>query len=116
MLTINAPVFDIDGHLTVENPVEDGVASFTRRVSRVATLDGAAAINDFGYSAADRTLNIEWTPRSLLEEDLARRLVQSYGRLIVTFREGCFVGAPFSFDLQEGVVTVVILVERKLSA
>ncbi|WP_339799675.1 hypothetical protein [uncultured Marinobacter sp.] len=116
MLTLSAPVFDIDGTLLIERPEPDGLTAFSRRVSRSPTLDGGAAVTDFGYSPADRTLRIEWTPRTLDEAENARRLVKSYGRLIVSFSEGCFFGAPESFDLTDGTVTINILVERQLSA
>lgn len=114
MLSICAPVFDIDGCLLIEQPNPDGLAKFSRRVSRVATLDGKAAINDFGYSAADRTLDIEWAPRSQTEADNARRMVQAYGKLIVSWREGCFLVAPEDFDEADNTVSITALVERQL--
>lgn len=115
MLTLNAPVFDLEGAILVPNPSPDGLTAFTRRVSRSATLDGGAAVTDFGYSPADRTLNIEWRPRTAAEVENARRLVQAYGRLIVSFHEGCFLAAPDSFDFADGEVTINLLIERQLS-
>lgn len=116
MLMMNAPVFDINGHIEIDNPNPEGLAQFSRRVSRAATLDGGAAINDFGYSPADRTLEIEWTPRSLAEADNARRMVQAYGRLIVSWREGCFLVAPQDFDEADNAIIITALVERQLDA
>jgi len=114
MLTINAPVFDIDGHETIEAPDQDGIRSLTRRNSRVATLDGSAAINDFGYSDADRTFDVQWTPRSKAQADNIMRMVKSYSRLIVSTREGCFIGAPESFNPSDETVQLRILIERRL--
>lgn len=114
MLTINAPIFDIEGHETIRSPSPAGLFDFTRRVSRVPTLDGGAAINDFGYSDSDRTLQIEWRSASRQQIENIRRMAQIYGRLIVSFSDGCFIGAPESFAPQEDTSTLTILVERRL--
>ena len=116
MLTINAPVFDVEGNLLIESPDGDGLAAFSRRVTRTPTLDGGAAVADFGYSAADRTLTISWTPLSKSDVGVAKRLVQSYSRLIVSFSEGCFVGSPDSYDESDGTISITYLIERQLSA
>lgn len=114
MLTINAPIFDVEGHETIQSPNPSGLFDFTRRVSRVPTLDGGAAINDFGYSDADRTLQIEWSSTNRGQIENIRRMAQIYGRLIVSFSDGCFIGAPESFAPQEDINSLTILVERRL--
>lgn len=114
MLTINAPVFDIDGHETISSPDIPKLSGFQRRNSRVPTLDGGAAINDFGYSDADRTLDIEWRPTSQAQADNISRMAKAYSRLIVSFREGCFIGAPGPFNPNEETIQFQILVERRL--
>ncbi|MDX1560074.1 MAG: hypothetical protein R3193_14290 [Marinobacter sp.] len=114
MLTINAPVFDIDGHETIESPELPGLSGFRRRNSRVATLDGGAAINDFGYSDADRILDIEWSPANRAQVENLARMVKAYSRLIISFREGCFIGAPGTFTPSDDSIQLRILVERRL--
>lgn len=114
MLTINAPIFDIEGCELIEFPGRDGITGFNRRNSRIPTLDGSAAINDFGYADADRTLDIEWTPRTQDQIDNIVRMVKSYSRLIVSNREGCFIGAPGSLSVSDGTVQLQILVERRM--
>jgi len=114
MLTITSPIFDIEGVENIVSPEPSGLTGFERRNSRVATLDGGAAFNDFGYSDADRTLEIRWKPSSQRQVDNIVRMVKSYGRLIVSFREGCFIGAPGSFSISEDKVQLQILVERRL--
>lgn len=115
MLTITAPIFDIEGHETIASPEPAGLAGFERRNSRVATLDGGAAINDFGYSDADRTLDIRWKPSSQGQVDNIARMVKAYGRLIVSCREGCFIGAPRAFSVSDNKAQLQILVERRLN-
>ncbi len=114
MLTISAPIFDIDGHETIAAPNIPGLSGFQRRNSRIATLDGSAVINDFGYSDADRTLDIEWTPTDRAQVENLARMVKAYSRLIVSFREGCFIGAPSQFSPSDDSVQLRILVERRL--
>lgn len=114
MLTINAPVFDIEGHETVESPSLAGITGLSRRNSRVPTLDGSAAINDFGYSDSDRTFDIEWTPKAAEQVANVIRMVKSYSRLIVSTAEGCFLGAPESFSPSDDLVQLRILIERRL--
>ncbi|SOB76192.1 hypothetical protein SAMN04488490_1870 [Marinobacter sp. LV10R510-11A] len=114
MLTINAPIFDIDGSEIIDDPDQSGLSQFGRRNSRVATLDGGASVNDFGYSDADRTLDIEWRPASRGQADNVARMVKAYSRLIVSCREGCFLGAPDQFTPGENTVHLRIFVERRL--
>jgi hypothetical protein len=116
MLTISAPIFDIDGSAVIANPNQSGLVEFNKRVSRIATLDGGAAFNDFGYSDADRTLSIDFLPANEEQLNTVKALSQKYSRLIVSFSDGCFLGAPESFRFDSGRVTLVILVERKISA
>jgi len=116
IVTINAPQFDIDGQVVAEGVDPDGLDGFSRRVSRVATLDGGAAINDFGYSIADRTLTITWRPRTREQAENVRRMVQSYGRLIVSFRDGCYLGAPERLTPLDDSVSLTFLIEKRLDA
>jgi len=114
MLTINAPFFDLDGHVTLLGVEPGGLLAFARRNNRIPTLDGGAVIPDFGYSDADRTLDIRWTARDSVQVETVRRLAKTYSRLIVTTAEGCFYGAPGPFAISNGVVQIQILVEKRL--
>lgn len=116
MLTISAPQFDIEGSVLIHGADPAGLHSFSRRVSRIATLDGRAEINDFGYSPSDRTLNITWRPRTRNEIDQVRRMAQIYGRLIISFRDGCFLAAPENFSEEQDSATLTALIETRLDA
>lgn len=114
MLTINAPQFDIDGHEVIERYRREGLGNIERRLSRTATLDGGAVFNDFGFSDADRTLDIEIDrPSKALVQNLSR-MVQAYGQLIVSCSEGCFLGAPGPFTPGEEITQLTFYVERRL--
>ncbi|MCK7542974.1 hypothetical protein MLC59_02160 [Marinobacter bryozoorum] len=115
MLTISAPVFDINGTVIAHSPDMEGLQNLTRRVSRAATLDGQAAINDFGFTDADRDLSVEWTPATLEEMENVRRMFKTYSRLVVSFSEGCFLAAPESFSAPDGQVSITLFVDKRLS-
>ena len=58
--TLSSPSADYAGHVQIDiRPViESGTVA--RRVSRIATLDGSAVVNDGGYSDTDRTIDLRW--------------------------------------------------------
>lgn len=113
-VSISAPLFDLDGHVLLASVVPDGLADFSRRNNRIPTLDGGAAITDFGYSDADRTLDIRWAAKDKATVDNVRRMAKTYSRLIVATEEGCFIGAPGPFSLSDGEAEIQILVEKRL--
>jgi hypothetical protein len=93
---------------------ERGEAS--RRVNRVATLDGGAVFNDFGFSEADRTMRLVFAPTSAAHEASVVRLVQTYSRITVSGPDGLFLAAPQTYTPGETTSTLTLLVERKLNA
>ena len=114
ILSISAPQFDIDGSELLHGVDEAPLQAIRRRVSRTPTLDGGAAINDFGYSDSDRTLDIRWPARDRVQADNIARMVKAYSRLIISMPEGVFVGAPESFDPQSEELQLTILVEKRI--
>ena len=88
LATLSAPVYDQLGHLEFEllaMPEQD----ITRRASRVMTLDGGAAVNDGGYSAADLSFELTWQYDALIDAGVAR-LQSLYSRAILSVRAGVF--------------------------
>lgn len=113
-VSISAPLFDLDGHVWLSGVEPDGLAAFSRRNNRIPTLDGGAAITDFGYSDADRTLDIRWPANNKSDVDNVRRMAKTYSRLIIATDEGCFIGAPGPFSLNDDEAQIQILVEKRL--
>ncbi len=66
----------------------------TRRVSRIATLDGGASILDGGYSVADRTISVDISGQTRETVEALRYLFQTYAALLVLTEEGAFRAAP----------------------
>lgn len=113
---ISTPTFDPDGfvELTVRNDTTAG--EVRRRSNRVATLDGGAVINDFGYTDSDRTITLRWAFVDAATEVEVDRLVRTYDRLQVATRAGVFLAAPEVYIPGINESTLRLLVLSKLSS
>lgn len=116
LATISTQVWDAQGYveLDVHSSQRDGETR--RRMNRVATLDGSAVVNDAGYSEADRTIDLKWSPGSSALEALVERLVRFYGRLNVSTRSGFYETAVEAYTPTAAESTLRLLVLSKLSA
>lgn len=114
-VSLSAPTFDLDGHVRLLPAPESDTATVTRRVNRTATLDGGAAINDFGSSDADRTLSLAWPPHAATDACVAR-MVRLYPRLVVSMADGVYSAAPESFRPGPRESRLVLLVIERLDA
>jgi len=108
--------FDLDGFVELE--VSDRMTSgdTRRRVNRIATLDGGVAVNDFGFTDADRTIDVVWQPKTVALERAVDRLVQLYDRIRVATRSGVFLAAPEAYTPGAAESRLRLLVISKLSA
>jgi len=86
-----------------------------RRMNRVATLDGGAVFNDFGYAEADRTLKLSWVPRSAAQEAAVARLVQLYAQVNCSTPQGFFVAALEAYTPGPAESTLTLLVAQRLA-
>ena len=112
--TISTLTFDPEGYIEILAG-EEAPGDVRRRTNRVATLDGGAAINDFGFSNADRVIVLRWVVTGRYTEDAISRLVQTYSRLAVSTRAGVFVAAPEVYSPGPAESTLRLLVIAKLS-
>lgn len=115
---IAAPVFDPSGWFLVDRIVGTGsdTRALSRRVTRTATLDGGAVVNDQGYSPADRTILIQFDAAA--DEDLIegmRRLLRLYSSLILSLADGCFTASPSAFRVTNGKATLTLLIVEALA-
>ncbi|HEY7823171.1 MAG TPA: hypothetical protein VIG24_10070, partial [Acidimicrobiia bacterium] len=102
--------FDVLGALLIRGGADGiDISAVRRRVVRVPTLDGGAAVNDFGHSAADRAFNISWQPASEAEYRGVERLVMTYSLLTATTRDGAFIVVPESIEQSDGVAQLTLL-------
>jgi hypothetical protein len=115
LCTISTPTWDLDGFVELElsNRVEP--SDTRRRVTRIATLDGGAALNDFGFTDADRTLVLRWAPVSRQQHEDIERLVQTYPLLQVALTSGVYLAAPETYQPGAEESSLRLLVTSKLS-
>lgn len=111
---LTTTTFDLQGAVTLDLLPESDMGERSRRMNRVATLDGGAALNDFGYTDADRTMALNWRPARGVD-DAVGRLVRLYARLRLASHEGVFLVAPERMRLEPGRSTLVLLVLEKLA-
>jgi len=74
---LSAKSFDLLGHLQIKVLEDSGLAPMSRRLNRVATLDGGVVFNDGGFTHGDRDVVIDYKPVSREHDEIARRLVDN---------------------------------------
>ncbi len=116
MIGISTTTFDVNGSMLLTD-VDDrsDKPEISRRVTRKATLDGNAEIEDMGSSDADRTFTIRARGLSKADYDKLALMVQLYPLLVITTAEGAFEGAPERIRNVNGVTFFNVLINQKLS-
>lgn len=116
LCALAAPTADPLGYVLLDADASTTrVGELSRRVNRVATLDGWAAVNDSGYSDADRVFDISWQPVNAETDDAVARLLTLYSRLVVAVAGGVYLAAPERYSPTADASTLRLLVIRKLS-
>ena len=114
-VTLAATTFDPLGVVVVDALPTMERGDTSRRVNRVATLDGGSVFNDFGHSESDKTIRVVFKPESRDQETLVRRLVETYSQIQAATEDGVFLAAPQTFTTTDTSATLTLLVVRKLS-
>lgn len=115
MIHLSTPLFDPQGAIALDELPSSDLGSVSRRVNRVATLDGGSVSNDRGHTASDRTFRISWRIRSRDEYDAVQRLLQVHGRVRIATREGVFEGVPDELSKSDGEGDLTILIMEQLA-
>ena len=116
LCTLSTPTYDLDGSIELALTALAEPGGARRRVNRIATLDGGVAVNDFGFSDADRTLLLRWKPTDQAQHEDIERLAQTYPLLQVATRGGVYLAAPETYTQGSDESTLRLLVVEKLSA
>ena len=114
-VTLASEVFDPWGSIVLDIKPESDLSTLSRRVTRTATLDGGATIEDLGYCAADSTLNIQILIRNPDDEGRLLRLIKLYPTLTLATRYGAFRGVVDYYHPQAGGASLRFLVHRQLN-
>lgn len=95
MLGISTLTIDPFGaQLLTLKPGTANLGDTSRRISRVATLDGGASVLDGGYTVTDRTISVDLADQTRETIDALKYLFQVHSMLIVCTEDGAFRAAP----------------------
>lgn len=112
---VSATTFDPVGHIEVNAIDGQDAGPTSRRVNRIATLDGGAAFNDFGVSDADRTIELRWKTTERATGEGVDRLLRLYQRVHVSTPAGFFLAAPETYTPGVAESRLRLLVVERLS-
>ena len=115
LVTLSTMTADLAGHVELPVNADSTGGETRRRVSRIATLDGGAVVNDGGYTAADRVLELAWVSDSATREAAVRRLVELYHQVVAATRDGVYLVALESYSPGADESTLRALVLQKLN-
>jgi len=118
MIGISSATFDLNGdfifHLKDYN-VGDDLDEGTRRVTRTKTLDGGVYINDNGYTAGDKTINILLVnPIKTITEKL-KNLLKNHGEVTISMNDEVLLCVPESYLLSGGNFRLIFLAKEELT-
>lgn len=114
-VTLTTLTFDPLGVVALDVVSDQTFGESRRRMNRIATLDGGAVLNDFGYSEADRTMVLRWKVRDLATGAAVQRLVQLYARLHVATPDGFYLAAVEAYTPSTSAASLSLLVINKLA-
>ena len=104
-----ARIFSGDRNADLKNRKGD------RRISRTATLDGGVLIADLGFSDGDRTLSAIELDATQEAVNFAQYIVEHYTLINAATDDGVYEVAPESYIVDDGKLTITLLVNRKIS-
>lgn len=112
---LSTPTFDPLGHIQLDVLPASMFDDKRRRVNRIATLDGGAVFNDFGFSHADRTIDLRWVPTDRDTEAAVARVTEFYSTLTLSFDGSAYTVAPELFTPGADQSTLRLLVVAQLA-
>jgi len=114
-VTLTTLTFDPAGVVPLDVVPSQQFGETRRRMNRIATLDGGAVFNDFGFSEADRTITLQWRTTSAAQEAAVARLVLMYAQAHLATPEGVFLVALEAYTPGATESSLTLLVAAKLT-
>ena len=115
MIALFTPIYDLEGALVIMDydPGTD-IISRTRRVSRIATLDGGCSIEDNGLSHSDRVFKVSSSSLSDDKIGILAQMIELYPSICITTSEGIFKGVIDFLNQNNNIITFNFLVKEKV--
>ena len=113
-LSISTKVYDNAGHVLLFNLIEQSskIRDYRRRLTRTATLDTGAYIDDRGYFDGDRTIEVAVSGDKALFDSLLY-ITQNYGSLFVFLPDGAYNGNIQRLTQDGGRIRLTLLIESE---
>lgn len=112
---VSASTYDPNGFVAIDTLDDQSTGEMRRRVTRIATLDGSAAVNDFGFSDADRTIDLRWSSTDQATDAAVAYLMRYHSQVHVATRDGVFLAAPETYTPGAAESQLRLLVIEKAS-
>jgi hypothetical protein len=113
---ISTKTFDLAGNVHLFDIVEQSskLQDYKRRLTRTATLDTGAFIDDRGYFDGDRTVDVAVQGDLVLFEQLTY-LIKTYGSMWIMLPDGAFTGNMQRLNQAGGKINITLLLESALT-
>lgn len=112
---LSTTTYDPAGYVEIQAVDAQTAGATTRRVNRVQTMDGGSVPNDFGFTDADRTIELAWRSRDVATDNAVDRLLRLYSQVQIATRAGVYLAALETFTPGADESRLRLLVLSKLS-
>lgn len=114
ILNISTKTFDLNGWISVQCGNESKFKNQTRRVTKVATLDGGVSIVDMGYASVDTEFEVFVTDITLQQTNQLTYLMNTYPLLNFATLDGYFEGVISSLKTDAQPLSFTVLLKEQL--
>lgn len=116
MISISPRLYDLQGGIVADRESGTNIDTVSRRVSRVATLDGNANFFDNGFSDADRDFRIVLRQPTIEQVERAKEIVRNFSEVTVSTEEGCFLATITRAAPSQANYLLTLFIKQRLSA
>ena len=111
-IALGTKIFDLAGSVYMPNVKETASTfqDYQRRMTRMATLDTGAYIDDRGYYDGDRTIEISLNGDKVFFDSLLY-LIKNYAAMWIFLPDGAYTGNMRRLRQDNGVIQFTILIE-----
>lgn len=108
-------VYDLNGRVYMPEVVENAsrIRDYERRMTRSATLDTGAYIDDRGYFDGDRTIEIAVQGDKTVFDSLLY-ILQNYSSIWIFIPDGAYAGNMKRLNQDNGRINLTLLLESEL--
>lgn len=103
------------GSHVILDAIQNDTRKNTRRMNKVATLDGGSVIVDGGYAESDRTLSFEFTDLATQDRDALWFMFRTESLVYLSCPEGVFSGMLETVNIENDSGNLIFSVFEKLT-